>query len=74
MKHIADQIVKITNQYLGLLLYIIILFKVTYIFNYFIEAKYGRKLNESQETGLRSLIVDISSKDILENSVYKLLC
>lgn len=53
MKHIADQIIKITNEYM---------------------AKNDKKrLNESQEIGLRALIVDIASKDILENSVYKLL-
>jgi hypothetical protein len=75
MKHIADQIIKITNEYMGWLLFKIIFLKLKNIFNYIIEAKNDKKrLNESQEIGLRALIVDIASKDILENSVYKLLC
>ena len=31
-------------------------------------------LNESQEKCLKSLIVDLSSKNLHENSVYKILC
>ena len=33
-----------------------------------------KSLNESQEKCLKTLIVDLSSKNLLENSVYKLLC
>ena len=33
-----------------------------------------KSLNESQEKCLKSLIVDLSSRNLHENSVYKLLC
>lgn len=37
--------------------------------------KHGKKpLNESQVDCLKSLIVDMSSKNLMDNSVYKLLC
>ena len=33
-----------------------------------------KSLNESQEKCLKTLIVDLSSRNLQENSVYKLLC
>ena len=37
--------------------------------------KHAKKaLDESQEKCLKSLIIDLSSKNLIENSVYKLLC
>jgi hypothetical protein len=37
--------------------------------------KHDKKpLNEQQEKCIKSLIVDLSSKSLHENSVYKLLC
>ena len=38
-------------------------------------AKHGMTvLSEAQENTLKSLIVDLSSKNLHENSVYKVLC
>lgn len=33
-----------------------------------------KELNETQVTTIKGLIVDLSSKNLLENTVYKLLC
>ncbi len=48
--------------------------EVCKLINDVFEKSNKKKLNESQESLLKSLIVDISSKNLLENSVYKLLC